>query len=69
MNAHRLPLLFDTDQIEMNGANFAYIRGGIIHQARAVKPSRMLVKSTHHPHRLPQQIRIGRRTAQTSNMV
>jgi len=35
----------------------------------AVKLSKMLVKSTHRPHRLPQQTRIGRWTAQTSNMV
>jgi len=31
--------------------------------------SKMLVKSTHRPHRLPQQTRIGRRTVQTSNTV
>jgi len=35
----------------------------------AVKLSQMLMKSTHRPHRLPQQTRIGRRTAETSNMV
>ena len=35
----------------------------------AVKLSKMLVKSTHHPRRLPQQTRIGRQTAQTSNAV
>ena len=35
----------------------------------AVKLSQMLLKSTHRPHRLPQQTRIGRRTAQTSNTV
>ena len=34
----------------------------------AVKLSQMLMKSTHH-HWLPQQTRIGRQTAQTSNMV
>jgi len=35
----------------------------------AVKLSKMLMKSTHRPHRLPQQTRTGRRTAQTSNTV
>jgi len=35
----------------------------------AVKLSQMLMKSTHRLHRLPQQTRIGRRTAQTSNTV
>jgi len=33
----------------------------------AVKLSKMLMKSTLRPHRLPQQTRIGRRTAQTYN--
>ena len=31
----------------------------------AIKLSKMLIKCTHHPHRLPQQTRTGRRTAQT----
>jgi len=34
-----------------------------------VKLSKMLVKSTHRPRRLPQQTRISRQTAQTSNAV
>jgi len=34
----------------------------------AVKLSKILIKSTHSPHRLP-QVRISRRTAQTSNTV
>jgi len=34
----------------------------------AVELFKVLVKSTHHPHWLPQQTRIGRRTAQTSNL-
>jgi len=34
-----------------------------------VKLSKMLVKSMHHPYGLPQQTRIGRPTAQTSNTV
>ena len=48
------------------------IHGRIIHQAR----SRQTVQNvnekhaaTHHPHWLPQQTRIGRQTAQTSNTV
>jgi len=35
----------------------------------AVKLSQMLMKSTHRPHRLPQQTHICSRTAQTSNTV
>jgi len=35
----------------------------------AIKLSKMLVNSTHHPHWLSQQTRIGRWTAQTSNTV
>jgi len=35
----------------------------------AVKLPKVLMKSTHCPHRLPQQTCIGCRTAQTSNKV
>ena len=35
----------------------------------AIKLSQMLMKSMHRPHWLPQQMRIGHRTAQTSNTV
>jgi len=35
----------------------------------SVKLSKMLMKSMHSPHRLPHQTGIGRRTAETSNMV
>jgi len=35
----------------------------------AIKLSKMLVKSTHRPCRLPQRTRINHRTAQTSNAV
>ena len=35
----------------------------------AVKLFQMLMKSTHHPDRLPQQTHIGRRTAETSSSV
>jgi len=45
------------------------IHGHIIHQARAVKLSKMLAKRTYRSNRMPQQTRIGRRTAQTSNTV
>jgi len=40
------------------------IHGRIIHQASAVKLSKMLAKSKHRPHWLPQQTHISRRTAQ-----
>jgi len=39
------------------------IHGHIIHQAGAVKLSKMLMKNMHHPHRLQQQTRIDHRTA------
>jgi len=35
----------------------------------AVKLSKMLKKSTHRPHRLPQQTRTGHPTAEISNTV
>jgi len=44
------------------------ICGRIIHQG-TVKLSKMLMKSTHHPHWLPQQTRNSRQTAQTYNAV